>query len=162
MSHVHTFLSIHTLYSIHFVIFLPLGTFLIVSFSLSLFFVCVSLLLWHLNTNLLHLETLLVLGHPPFLILLPLTFGSMMRRPNRTSLRTFPDEAFILIAKSSCRTSLTLTYSLSFTVGVGSHCVTSWSLVYLCWSRSFTSTCMDLIFQYLFLLFAFEVRALWS
>ena len=99
---------------------------------LSLSFVCVSLLLWHLNTNLLHLETLLVLGHPPFLILLPLTFGSMMRRPNRASLRTFPDEAFILIAKSSCRTSLTLTYSLSFTVGVGSHCVTSWSLVYLC------------------------------
>ena len=132
MSHVHTFPSIHTLYSIHFVIFLPLGTFLIVSFSLSLSFVCVSLLLWHLNTNLLHHETLFVLGHPPFLILLPLTSGSMMKRPNRTSLRTFPDEAFILIAKSSCQTSLTLTCSLSFTVGVESHCVTSWSLVYLC------------------------------
>ena len=79
---------------------------------LSLSFVCVSLLLWHLNTNLPHHETLFVLGHPPFLILLPLTSGSMMRRPNRTS--------------------LTLTYSLSFTVGVESHCVTSWSLVYLC------------------------------
>ena len=134
MSHVHAFPSIRTLYSIHFVIFVPLGIFLIVSFSfsLSLSFICVSLLLWHLNANLLHLETLFVPGHPPFLILLLLASSSMMRRPNWTSLRTFPDEAFILIAKSFCRTFLTLTYSLSFTIGVGSHCVTSWSLVYLC------------------------------
>ena len=105
--------------------------------------VCVSFLLWHLNVNLLRLGTLFVLGHSPLLILLPLTSDSVMRRPNQTFLRTFLNEAFILIAKSSCQTSLTLTYSLSFTVGVGSHCVTSWSLVYLCWSRSFTLTCMN-------------------
>ena len=46
---------------------------------------------------------------------------------------------------------------MSFTVGVGSHCVTSQSYVHPCWSKSFTPTCMDLIFQYLILSLAFEV-----
>ena len=78
------------------------------------------------------------------------------------SLRNFLDEAFIRNTKSFCRTSPTLTYPLSFTVGVGSHYVTSRSLVYSCFSRSSTPTCMNLIIQYLFLLLAFEVRALWS
>ena len=111
---------------------LLLGTFLIVSFSLSLSSVCVSLLLWHLNANLLCLGTLFVPGHSPLLILLPLTSDSVMRRPNQTFLTTFLDKAFILNAESSCWTSPTLTYLLSFTVGVGSHCVTSWSLVHPC------------------------------
>ena len=117
---------------------------------------------WHLNKNLLRPETLFVSAHPLLLTPLPLTFGSMMRRPNRISLRNFLDEAFIWNAKSFCRTSPTLTYPLSFTVGVGSHYVTSRSLVYSCLSRSSTPTCMNLIIQYLFLLLAFEVRALWS
>ena len=34
------------------------------------------------------------------------------------------------------------------------------SLVHSCWSRSFTPTCMDLIFQYLSFLLVFEVHAL--
>ena len=117
---------------------------------------------WHLNKNLLCPETLFVSAHPLLLTPFPLTFSSMMRMPNRISLRNFLDEAFIWNAKSFFRTSPTLTYPLSFTVGVGSHYVTSRSLVYSCLSRSSTPTCMNLIIQYLFLLLAFEVRALWS
>ena len=85
------------------------GTFLIL-FSLSLpLFVYVSLLLWHLKVNLLRLKTLFILGHPLLLTLLLSLSGSMIRRPNWTSLRTFLNKAFILNAKSSCRTSLTPT-----------------------------------------------------
>ena len=129
---------------------------------LSLSFVWVNLLLWHLNVNLLRPETLFVLGHPLLLILHLFLSGSVMRRPNRTSLRTSLDEVFILNAKSFCRTSSTLTYPLSFTIGVGSHCVTFRSFVHPCLYRSFTPTYMDLIFQYLFLLLSFEVCTLWS
>ena len=132
------------------------------SLSPSLSSVCVSLLLWHPNTNLLHPRTLFIPGHPLLLILRLFLSSSVIRMPNRISLRTFLDKAFIWNAKSFCRTSPTLTYPLSFIVGVGSHCVTSWSLVHLCLSRSFILTCMDLIIQYLFLLLAFDVRALWS
>ena len=120
------------------------------------------MLLWHLNVNLLRPETLFVLGHPLLLILHLFLSGSVMRRPNRTSLRTSLDEVFIRNAKSFCRTSSTLTYPLSFTIGVGSHCVTFRSFVHPCLYRSFTPTYMDLIFQYLFLLLSFEVRTLWS
>ena len=99
-----------------------------VSFSLSLslslsFFRLVAL--WHLNENLLCPGTLFVSGHPLLLILLPLIFGSVMIKPDRAFQRTFLDEAFIWNAKSFCQTPLTLTYPLSFTVGVGSHCVMS-------------------------------------
>ena len=132
------------------------------SLSLPLSSVCVSLCLWHLNTSLLRPRTLLVLGHPLHLILLLNLFGSVMRMPERPSRRTFLDEAFILNAKSSWQTSSTLTYPLSFTVGVGSHYVTSQSHVHPCWSKSFTPTFMDLIIQYLISLLAFEVCALLS
>ena len=55
-----------------------------------------------------------------------------------------------------------LTYPLSSTIGVGSHCVAPQSLA-LPWSyKSLTPICMDLILQYLNFLLAFEVRALWS
>ena len=63
--------------------------------------------------------------------------------------------------QSFYHTSPTLTYPLSFTIGVGSHCVTFWSFVHSCWYRSSTPTYMDLIIQYLFLLLMFEVRGLW-
>ena len=118
--------------------------------------------LWNLNVNLLRAGILFVLGQPLLLILLPYMSGSMMIKLDRTFLRTFLDKAFIWNAKSFCQTSLTLTYTLSFIVGVGSHCVTSWSLVHLCLYRSSTLTCMELIIQYLPLLLAFEVHALWS
>ena len=118
--------------------------------------------LWNLNVNLLRAGILFVLGQPLLLILLPYMSGSMMIKLDRTFLRTFLDKAFIWNAKSFCQTSLTLTYPLSFIVGVGSHCVTSWSLVHLCLYRSSTLTCMELIIQYLPLLLTFEVHALWS
>ena len=127
---------------------------------LSFFWLVVS---WHLNENPFCPKTLFVLGY----LLLPLTlflllFDSMMRRLVRTSQRRFLDEAFIRNAKSFCRTSPTLTYPLSFTVRVGSYCVTSRSLVHPCLYKSSTSTCMDLIIQFLSLLLVFEVRTSWS
>ena len=114
-----------------------------------------------LNENLLHPKTLFVLGHPLLLILLPLMFGSVMIKLNRTFQRTFLDEAFIQNAKSFCRASPTLTYPLLYTVGVRSYCVTFPSLVHPCLYKSSTPTCMDLIIQYLSLLLTFEVRASW-
>ena len=102
------------------------------SLSPSLSSICVSLLLWHPNANLLYLETLFVPGHPLLLILHLFLSTSVIRRPKQTSLRTFIDGAFIRNAKSFCRTSSTLTYLLSSTVGVGSHYVTSRSLVHSC------------------------------
>ena len=79
------------------------------------------------------------------LILLYLIFGSVMMMPSRHFRRTFLDEAFIRNAKSFCRTLPTSTFPLSFTVGDGSHYVTSRSPVLSCLSRSFTLTCMGLI-----------------
>ena len=91
-----------------------------------------------------------------------LLFGSMMRMPERTSQRTFLNKVFIQNAESFWWTSLTLTYPMSFIVGVGSHCVTSRSHVHPCWFRSFTPTCMDSIIQYLSFILAFRVIALLS
>ena len=128
-SYAHAFSCIHTTFFLYSYIFW-VGTFLIVSLSLSLsLHSCVSLLLWHLNANLLHPRTLYVLGH-----LLPLTphlllFSSLMRTLEKTSRRTFVDEAFIRNATLFCQLFLTLTYPLSFIVKVGSHFMTSWSLV---------------------------------
>ena len=70
----------------------------------------------------------------------------MMRRPSRTSQRTFHDEAFIWI---SCYHQ---------TVGVGSHCVAPWSRA-LSWSyRIFTPICMESTFLYLISSLAFKVH----
>ena len=80
---------------------------------------------WHRNVNLPRPETLFVPGHRLLLILPLLLFGSVMRMPERTSRKTFLDEVFIRNAESFWWTSPTLTYLMSFTVGVGSHCVTS-------------------------------------
>ena len=122
----------YVLYILYILIYLKyFVTFLIVSFSPphSLVYVNAS---WHLSVNLLRPGTLFVSRHPFRLILLLLLFGSMMSKPDRTSQRTFLDEVFIWNAKSFCQTSLTLTYPLSFTVGVGIHCVTSRSFVHPC------------------------------
>ena len=127
-------------------------------FSLSLLFTLV--VSWHLNVSLLRPETLFILGHPLLLTLLPHMFGSVMIKPNRTFQRTFLDETFIWNAKSFCRASPTLTYPLSFTVGVRSHYVMFRSLVNPCLSRSSTPTCMDLTTLYLTLSLTFEVRAM--
>ena len=85
--------------------------------------------LWHLSVNLLRLGTLFILV-PLRLLILPLSlFGSVMMMPTRHSQRTFLDEVFIQNTKSYWRTLPTLTFPLSFTIGNGSHCVTSQSLV---------------------------------
>ena len=106
------------------------GAFLIVShtLSLSLSSSCVSLLLWHLYTNLLRPRTLCVFGYRLPLILHHLMSSFVMRKSNQTSWRTFVDEAFIRNAMSFCQTFLTLTYPLSFTVRLG---VTLWHLDHL-------------------------------
>ena len=111
-------------------IYLLLGTFLIVSLSFSFSLLLTLVASWHLNVNPLCPRTLFVLGHLLLLLLLtplPLMFGSMMRRPNRTSLRTFHNAAFIRNTKSFCQIFLTLTYPLSLTIGVRSQFVASWS-----------------------------------
>ena len=157
MSHVHAF-PMH-MYSLFIILdfWIVLGLFWL-SLSLPFSSVCINLCPWHLNASLLYPRILFVLGHPLPLILLHHIFGFVMRMPEMPSRRTFLNETFILNAKSSWQTSLTLTYPMSFIVGVRSYCVTSQSLVHPCWSGSFTPTCMDLIIQYLILSLAFEVR----
>ena len=84
MSHVHAFSCIPIQYIL--IYFCCLGLFWL-SLSPFLSFICVSLLLWHPNANLLRPGTLFVPGHP-FLLILHLFLSSfVMRRPNQTSLR---------------------------------------------------------------------------
>ena len=88
--------------------------------------------LWHLSVNPLWPGTLFIPVSLRLLILPLSLFGSMMMMLTRHSRRTFLNEAFIRNAKSYCRTLPTLTFSLSYIVGDGSHCVTSRSHVLFC------------------------------
>ena len=103
---------------------------------------------WHLSTNPLRLETLLVLGlllliHPLF------TFNSMMRRPSRTSLRTFKNVAFIWSAILFCWIFPTLLYRVSFGLRDGNLFVRyPWGAL-SCLYRSFTPIYMVSIPLYL-------------
>ena len=161
MSHVHAFSCIRTfrflylLYSILLVLF-----WLSLSLPLSLFLTLVAS--WHVNVNPFHLETLFVPGHLLLLLILTsfhLMSGSLMKRPIRTSWRTFHDKTFIRNAKLFCQTFLTLTYPLSSIVKVGSHHVAPWSHD-LPWSyRSSTPICTDLITLYPSFLIMFRVYA---
>ena len=129
-----------------------------ICFFLSLFLSLV--LLWHLNENPLCPRSLFILGHPLLLTPLLLTYSSVMIKLERTFRRTFVDETFIQNATSFCWTFPTLTYPLSFTVGVGSHCVASQSPI-TPWSyMSFTPICTDSILLYLILSLAFKVPTL--
>ena len=115
---------------LYILIYLLFGTLRIVSLSFFLSFPLTLVVSWHLSVSLLRPETFFVPGHLLLLFyltpLLP-TSGSVIRRSNRTSLRTSHDATFIQNAKSFCQTSLTLTCPLSSTVGVGSHYVAPWS-----------------------------------
>ena len=86
----HMFMHTHSFFSFYF--FCLRCVSLSPSLSLSLSLIDFA---WHLSANLLRLETLLV----PSLLLIflhPLfTFGSVMGRPSRTTLRTFRNVAFI-------------------------------------------------------------------
>ena len=107
------------------ILLMLLGTFLIVLFFFSLYFCLHWSCLWHLNVNPLQPGTLFVLVLLHLLILHLLTFGSMMMMSLRNFRRTSLDEAFIWNSKSFCQTLPAPTFPLSFTVGDGSHCVTS-------------------------------------
>ena len=136
------FSCIYTNFFSFLLILTAFGTFLRVflSFSLS-FFRLVAV--WHLNVSPLRPRTLFIPRHPllllPLLILHPLTFDSTMRRPIQTSWN----------AKSFYRTFSILTFPLSSTIGVGSHCLASWSLFPSWTYRSFTWICTDLTILYI-------------
>ena len=120
--HVHAFLCIHTFLFLSFDIKTAWYFSDCLSLSLSLVSICLCLSLyvfltlvasWHLNVSLLHPRTLFVPRHLLFLLHLTpllLMFGSVMKRPNQTSWKTFHDATFIRNAKSFCQTFLTLTF----------------------------------------------------
>ena len=75
---------------------------------------------WHPSRNLLRLGTLFVQGHLLLLIFPLFTFGSVMRRPSRTSLRTFLNVAFIRShSHSGMGISLWDTFEVSHSVHTG-------------------------------------------
>ena len=126
-------------------------------FSYLIYMNCLGLFWLFFFSSPLLPKTLLVLVLLHLLIFLLLLSSSVMMKPLRHSWRTSLDEAFIRNAKSFCRILPTLTFPLSFIVGDGSHCVTSWSHVLSCLSRSSTPTYTWLIVQYLSFSLAFEV-----
>ena len=165
------FLSLHVTCSCTFHAYIPsfifililicVGAFLRVSFSLSLSLsLSLSRLvtLWHPNKNPLRPRTLFVLGHLLLLTPLLLTYNSVMIKPVRTFQRTSHDKAFIRNTKSFYWNFPILTFPLSSTVRVGSHCMASRSLVPLWLYRSFTPTGTNSILQYLSLSLAFKVH----
>ena len=139
-SHVHANVLSFFSYSKH------MSCFLLFSLSLSL-----SLgytVLRHPNSaNLFCLGTLFkVSGHLLLLFLpYPLIFGSMMRRPRRISLRTSKPVEFIQNARSFCRISPTLHYSMSFGLRDGNISVRNSCVVLSCLFRSSTPTYMESI-----------------
>ena len=152
MSHVHEFFM-HTYLS-----FLPFD----ICYWLVLFCMSLSLFLSDSLRNapkasLLCPKTLFIPGHLLPLILFLFTFSFIMRRPVKTSRRTFLDVAFIQNARSSSRIFLILTYPLSFTVGVRNPFVISQSVVPPWSYRSFTPICTDLILPYLAFSLLFKV-----
>ena len=126
-SHVHAYVSF-----LFFLFVLLVMCFLSLSLSLSLsLYLSLSVLFslslsridcaWHLNLNPLRLGTLLVPGLLLLILPFPLfTFGSVMGRPNRTSLRTFRNIMFIWSVMLFCRTFPTLLHPVSFGLGTGS------------------------------------------
>ena len=153
---MHTYLQVSI-----FVILYLVGAFLIVFLSPSLFVSYISCVMACKRKSI-PSRNPFVPGH--FLLLLILTpfhlmSGSLMKRPIRTSWRTFHDKTFIRNVKSFYQTFLTLTYPLSSIVEVGSHHVAPRSHD-LPWSyRSFTPICTDLITLYPSLSLAFRVYA---
>ena len=122
---------IRTLFSIYLLYLNCFGTFLIVSLSLPLvlFTLVMSMAPKRKSTS---SQNPLCFGARLLLILLLLIFGSVMRMRERTSRRNFFDKVFIRNVESFWRTSPTLTFPLSFTIGDGSHYVMSRSLVHPC------------------------------
>ena len=161
MSHVHALSYIHTFIYLYFDIDLCWCFFACFFLSLSLSLSLSRLVtLWHPNKNPLRPRTLFVLGHLLLLTPLLLTYNFVMIKPVRTFQRTCHDKAFIRSAKSFYWNFPILTFPLSSTVRVGSHCVASRSLVPPWLYRSFTPTNTNSILQYLSLSLAFKVHTL--
>ena len=144
MSHVHAF-PMHTypLFNI-LVLFELLGTFLIVFLSLPLFLftIVVSMAPKRKSTpaqNSLHFDAFSSFDSAS----LSLQFRD--DDAHKAFSENFSRRGLHSEHQVIWRTSLTLTFPLSFTVGNGSHCVMSWSLVLSCSFRSFTPTCTRLI-----------------
>ena len=136
----------------------------IIIFELLLCFVSLSLSLsridcaWHPSTNLLRHETLLVSSFLLLIVFPFFTFGSMMGRPCKTSLRTFRNLAFIRSAMSFCWNFPTLLYPMSFRLGDENLFVRyPWGAL-SCLYRSFTPMYMVSIPVYLDLPRHFEVH----
>ena len=133
----------------------------VVSFSLSLFLSLSRIdCTWHPSANLIRFGTLFVPGLPHLLtFLFPLfMFDSMMKRPIKTSLRTFLNVTFIWSTMWFCRTLPTLLHPMSFTLSDG-----TLSMIYLwgvpsCSYRSYTPICMVSIPLYLSLLLYSKVH----
>ena len=159
MSHVYGFSCIRTFNSIYFDIFVVwyFSDCLPLFLSFPPYYVsCVMAL----KRKSIPSRNLFISGHLLRLLLLtplPLTSGSVMRWPNRTSWRTFHDAAFIWNAKSFYQISLTLTYPLSSTVRFRSHFMVPQSRALLRSYGSSTPICTDLITLYLNFLLAFRV-----
>ena len=139
MSYVHAF-STHMYFFSHILTILNcFGTFLIVSFSfplpLFLFTLVVSMAPKHKSTP---AQNPLRSRASSSSDSIPLSLQFRDDNAHKAFSENFLDEVFIQNAKSFWWTSPTLTFPLSFTVGNGSHCVTSWSLVLSCLSRSLT------------------------
>ena len=119
-----------------------------VSFSLSLSWIDCT---WHPSTNLIRVKTLFVSGLLHLLtFLFPFfTFGSVMRRPIKTSLRTFLNMMFIRSAMWFCWTFSTFLYLMSFILEDGNLSVRYPWGVPSCSYRSFTPICTVSIPLYL-------------
>ena len=114
---------------------------------------------WHPSTNLLWFGTLFIPGHYLLLLIFPFfTFGSAMKRPIKTSLRTFLNVAFIWSAMWFCWILPTLLYSMSFTLRDGNLFVRYPWGVPSCSYKSFTPICTVSIPLYLSLLRYSEVH----
>ena len=121
-------------------------------FCVFLLCLCLSWLVslsWNLR-NLFHLKTRFVVVL--LLLFLLIQFGSVMRRHEMTSLRTFLTRWFIWNARSFCLTSQTFLYLVHLALGDGFLYVRNPLGVLMCSYRSFTPTCTLSIPLYLSLL----------
>ena len=118
-------------------------------FLLCLYLSWLVSLSWNLR-NLFHLKTRFVVVL--LLLFLLIQFGSVMRRHEMTSLRTFLTRWFIWNARSFCLTSQTFLYLVHLALGDGFLYVRNPLGVLMCSYRSFTPTCTLSIPLYLSLL----------
>ena len=129
-------------------------------FCVFLLCLCLSWLVslsWNLR-NLFHLKTWFIVVL--LLLFLLIQFGSVMRRHEMTSLRTFLTGWFIWNARSFCLTSQTFLYLVHLALGDGFLYVRNPLGVLMCSYRSFTPTCTLSIPLYLSLLWYSMVHVL--